>query len=239
MLYVIEKYNDLLLSFENDFLSCDRQVFNGIVEYLKNNIICSFVVLQQIELIKKIKPIREVGFQNRIDSNDCYRSSVNLKHNLNAYSSLSSQNASVFLIRQSIELKIKNCLGIDVILDSHGYMKKMTADKLIDFVYKNEHIKIPEIGKSIIKKIHSWTQFFIHGGFILNVWQIDIAQEIIRPLFMHGETQKTISIYGSIVIDKVYYETEFRNELKRFLIESCSMEPDIQIIQKNPEAIIE
>ena len=237
MLYVIEKYNKLILSLKDT--SYNEQYFNGIVEYLRINLLCSLVLIQQIEEIKSIQPNRYIGLQNRVNSLESYKSSLNLKHNMYAWSSLSSLNASVFLIRQAIELKIKNCLGIDVILDKNGYVKKMTADRLIEFVFNNSHIKLPKITKSILTSIHKWTQYFVHGGFILNVWQIDIAHELIQPLFQLGETSSMLSIYGSIIIDKNYYENDFEKEIKQFLIGTYEMEHEIKIIFQKPEAIIE
>lgn len=239
LIHVIKKYNDIIKSFSKEKNIYNIDSFNGIVNYFKYLIIGTYVIIEEIELQKNIKPIRYIGCQNRIDSNESYLSSHNMLYNLYPYSSLSGFNASVFLIRQAIELKVKNCLGINVIRDKDGRMIKMTSDKLIDFLYTNDNITLPCIPKSLLKKVHAWTQIFIHGGFVINLWQIDLALDVLKPLFSSGETKKTLSIHGAVVIKKEYYEGSFQNEIKEFLVSSCGMEDTINVAFTKPEAIIE
>ena len=169
LIHVIKKYNDIIKSFSKEKNIYNIDSFNGIVNYFKYLIIGTYVIIEEIELQKNIKPIRYIGCQNRIDSNESYLCSHNMLYNLYPYSSLSGFNASVFLIRQAIELKVKNCLGINVIRDKDGRMIKMTSDKLIDFLYTNDNITLPYVPKSLLKKVHAWTQIFIHGGFVINL----------------------------------------------------------------------
>lgn len=239
LIHVIKKYNDIIKSFSEKKNVYTIDYFNGIINYFKYLIIETYVIIAEIELQKNIKPIRFMGCQNRIDSNESYLSAGNMLYNLYPYSSLSGFNASVFLIRQAIELKVKNCLGINVIRDKDGRMIKMTSDKLIDFLYTNDNITLPYIPKSLLKKVHAWTQVFIHGGFVINLWQIDLALDVLKPLFSLGETKKALSIHGAVVIKKAYYEGTFQNEVKEFLISSCGMEDTINVVFTTPEAIIE
>lgn len=239
LIHVIKKYNDIIKSFSEKKNVYTIDYFNGIINYFKYLIIETYVIIAEIELQKNIKPIRFMGCQNRIDSNESYLSAGNMLYNLYPDSSLSGFNASVFLIRQAIELKVKNCLGINVILDKDGRMIKMTSDKLIDFLYTNDNITLPYIPKSLLKKVHAWTQVFIHGGFVINLWQIDLALDVLKPLFSLGETKKVLSIHGAVVIKKAYYEGTFQNEVKEFLISSCGMEDTINVVFTTPEAIIE
>lgn len=239
LIHVIKKYNNIIKSFSEKKNVYTIDYFNGIINYFKYLIIETYVIIAEIELQKNIKPIRFMGCQNRIDSNESYLSAGNMLYNLYPYSSLSGFNASVFLIRQAIELKVKNCLGINVIRDKDGRMIKMTSDKLIDFLYTNDNITLPYIPKSLLKKVHAWTQVFIHGGFVINLWQIDLALDVLKPLFSLGETKKALSIHGAVVIKKAYYEGTFQNEVKEFLISSCGMEDTINVVFTTPEAIIE
>lgn len=239
LIHVIKKYNDIIKSFSEKKNVYTIDYFNGIINYFKYLIIATYVIIAEIELQKNIKPIRFMECRNRIDSNESYLSAGNMLYNLYPDSSLSGFNASVFLIRQAIELKVKNCLGINVILDKDGRMKKMTSDKLIDFLYTNDNITLPYIPKSLLKKVHAWTQVFIHGGLVINLWQIDLALDVLKPLFSLGETKKALSIHGAVVIKKAYYEGTFQNEVKEFLISSCGMEDTINVVFTTPEAIIE
>jgi hypothetical protein len=214
---VIQKYFDELLYFISDIGFYKDEKFNGMIEYFKYLIIDSLVLVSDCELEHGIESSRKMAKQNILQSVESYKSSVNLKLNLFAYSSLSSFNASVFLIRQSIELKIKNALGINYIADNKGAMLRIPGDKFMDFFFNNSKIELPDIKKSIVRKIHNWTQYFVHGGYILNLWQIDIAHSLLRPLFDIGEKNGALSLYGGVRISKKYFDTNYKTDLENFV----------------------
>jgi hypothetical protein len=214
---VINDYYKNISAFASKAGFYEYDEFKGLMEYFKYLIIDSLIMVADCELYHKIEPSRRMGKPNILSSNDCFRSSINLKLFSPAWSSISSYNVSVFLIRQSIELKIKNALGINYILDKNGYMTKIPGDKLMEFFFNNKNIELPNIKKSIVRKIHNWTQYFVHGGYVLNIWQIDIAHNLIKPLYTVGDKNGTLSIFWGIKIKKKYYETEFKKELEMFI----------------------
>jgi hypothetical protein len=182
--------------------------------------------------------------QNILSGSDSFKSSLGLKMGLLACNPFSYFNTSVFLIRQSIELRIKNALGINYIHHEDGSIIKFPGDKLMDFIFSKPEIELPDIKKSILKKIHEWTQYFVHGGYILNLWQIDIAHTLLLPFFTVGEKDGSMSIHGSIRIKKEYYESSFRSDVKTFVDEnlfSSRKENDkksFHIVEMEPEALI-
>jgi len=214
---VIQKYFNELLSItsNNDFY--ENEYFKGMIEYFTYLIVDSIILVSDCELKHGIKPSRQMQKQNILRSNESYKSSEYLKVNLSAYSSFSSFNASVFLIRQSIELKIKNALGINFIYDNKGLMLRIPGDKFMDFFFNNKKIELQNIEKSIIRKIHNWTQYFIHGGYVLNIWQIDIAHTLLLPLFECGEKNGNFSLYGGVKIAKEYFNTCYKTELEKYI----------------------
>jgi hypothetical protein len=214
---VIQKYFYELLSITSDSGFYENEYFNGVMEYFKYLIIDSIILVSDCESKHGIKPSREMGKQNILASFDSYKSSLNLKFNLFPWSSLSSFNASVFLIRQSIELKIKNALGINFVIDNKGAMLKIPGDKFMDFFFTNNKIELPNIKKSIVRKIHNWTQYFIHGGYVQNLWQIDIAHSLLNPLFDMGEKNGNLSINGGIKISKEYFNTHYKTDLEKYI----------------------
>lgn len=240
MMYVFEDYYNIICEYDNQKNIYNNQKFNGLLKYysyLYGNIL---MLLSEIESKNGIKPIREVIIKNRVNSFETFNSSMLLKNDLNPFSPLLSFNSSVFLIRQSIELKLKNILGIDYTINTdNGNLICIPGDKLLDFVFDNPNIEIPNtLEKDIIRNIHKWTQIFIHGGFITNIWQIHIAHKILFPLFEPNYHMNTWSIYGSVKIKKYYYDNELENELISYLAKIIGNDK-IKIHRlNNPEAIL-
>jgi SEC-C motif-containing protein len=135
------------------------------------------------------------------------------------------QPIAAFLIRQAIELRVKNGLGIhDIFIGSNH--QRITADKFIDFINNNVKIKFP-IKISILKKIHAWTNHYIHRGILLQVWKMDLAYELLKPLFQGNR----YNVYGSVEINSDYYNKELENEIKKFLFGEITI-----VKRRNPEA---
>jgi hypothetical protein len=244
MIIVIRKYYSELLKFTESKGFFNDANFCGDIEYFKYLIVDSLILIADCEIQHGIHPARQMSKQNILSSNDSYTSSLRMKLDLSAWSSLSSFNASVFLIRQSIELKIKNALGINFICDNTGRMIKFPGDKLMEFFFSKSEIELPNIKKSIVRKIHNWSQYFVHGGYVLNLWQIDIAHDLLNPLFDKGERNGSLSIYGGVKIKKEYYETNFKKDLEEFIDKNFfnfqreNEEKVFKIIYMKPEALI-
>ncbi|ANN64610.1 hypothetical protein SZ47_12420 [Brachyspira hyodysenteriae] len=248
MIYVFKDYYKIISNNFRDLENFYNNIkFHGALQYylyLYGNILC---ILGEFEIRNGIKPIREFVIKNRVDSFEVFNSSLNLKNDNIPLSPLLSFNSSVFLIRQSIELKLKNMLGIDYILDiDNKELVKIPGDSLLDFVFNNKNIEIPDtIQKGILKKIHEWTQLFIHGGFIINIWQIHIAHIILKDLFQPNsyehDDKRIFSIYGSVKMKKNYYDNQLDKEIIDYLKKTYKYvsNKNIEIIKlKNPEAII-
>lgn len=232
MLYVFEDiYNEISkYKSENNFYN--RENFHGLLRYCKYLYINIDMILHDVEIRKNIVSPQQIACDNRIKGKYSFESSKRLKMDLSSFHELSSFNASVFLIRQSIELKIKNALGIDYILNDQLLMEKIPGDIFIEFVYNNDKIDFPNIQKSILRKIHKWTNYFIHGGFIVYIWQIHIAHKLLEELFKDD----------AIRIEKQYYDNQLKSALETYIKSNCNRNNNLnkmQIIQLlKPEAIL-
>lgn len=138
------------------------------------------------------------------------------KVSVNDLSSHIIMPTSVVLIRQFIEIRIKNALGIRTIHEKDGRIKRIPADKLIAIIekYRNE-IEFP-IKISLLKKIHNWTQYYIHGGMIPESWIIEWAFHILSPLATYGESDEMYSAYGAIKITQIVFDN-LEKDLKTLL----------------------
>lgn len=142
-----------------------------------------------------------------------------------------------YLIRQALEIKTKNALGIVAVLFNKE-TQLITSDHFIEFLLKNDKIKKPDMNVAFIEKIFKWCNYHIHLGINLYVWQALLIQEYIEPLFNGGHTSKVNSIYGSIIINKNYYEQEIKIDLINYLKQK-GFEVDEIIMQEKPECILE
>lgn len=118
--------------------------------------------------------------------------------------SLVLASSTPFIIRQSIEYKIKRILGIDFLL-INDKPDIRTTEKCFKAIENNEvYYKTNGINFKIIKLIYSWSNTYIHGGYRPEPWQTETALNYLKKLFYSGETSKknNFSIYASIEVSK-------------------------------------
>lgn len=113
-------------------------------------------------------------------------------------------SSTTFIIRQSIEYKIKRILGIESIkIDGNPDLRSMTKF-FAAIKANNEFYHLRNIDFGLIKKIHEWTHSHIHGGIRPEPWKIEIALDYLKTLFYIGTTinpnQK--SIYAAVEVKK-------------------------------------
>ncbi|OAS13732.1 hypothetical protein [Paenibacillus oryzisoli] len=143
--------------------------------------------------------------------------------------------SAVFFIRQAIEIRLKNAFGIVSIIDENGKLMKITGENFLALVDENSSDLVFPIKKSIVKKIHSWTNYYIHGAIINYTWQIEWAHYMLQPLFVPGEVEGVgWNISGSIKMKRNYY-----NSVEQKITKFFNCENGIKVIRmRHPEAII-
>lgn len=105
-------------------------------------------------------------------------------------------------IRQSIEYKIKRILGIDYWLID-GRPDIQTTAKCFKAIKANlQYYRTRNIDFELIRKIHSWTNTFIHGGYRPKPWQTETALNNLVELFYSGETtvKNSYSLYAGVEV---------------------------------------
>jgi hypothetical protein len=118
--------------------------------------------------------------------------------------SLVLASSTPFIIRQSIEYKIKRILGIDYLL-INDKPDIRTAEKCFKAIENNKiYYKTNGINFKTIKLIYSWSNTYIHGGYRPEPWKTETALNYLKKLFYSGETSKKnyFSIYASIEASK-------------------------------------
>lgn len=230
-------YDDLLhLSEQNENLDIHNHVIKGKLALLND------VILDINELIWKCKesflnqPQTAKSYRRRLfDSREIFSASKDLLRRYFYYNDISFSSISVFLIRQSIEIKVLNCLGIFSIIDKDKMSKKFKLETLLDFIDKNENIEFP-IKKSLLLKIIKWSNSYIHRGLMHYHWEIILVHKVLQPLFTMGVGKTTMSLNGAVKINKEYFENKLYEDLLKCLDFNVD---ETEIIKIKPEAIIE
>lgn len=209
-------------------LKSTERIYNKINKYSKSN--DSEYLIYEISLFNEML-FEVAAFLNdssdRLNKNLNYRCGKrNILHSLEVYyaslMSLRQMNdqtrigqfampaLSIFAIRQAIELRLRYSLGILMICDNQGKMIRVTGEKFID-VFKrlaknNSKGIIFPMKYSVLLKIFNWSQYYIHGGIVFNIWEIEWAHYLLEPLFSSGSDGNTTSRFGAIKIKKELYE---------------------------------
>lgn len=101
------------------------------------------------------------------------------------------------LIRQSIEIKLKNMIGLEKVEKVGGGFKFIPVSSLLDFfIKKTEFVEFP-VCLNALKAINTWTNTFVHTGVVPFCWQSLEAVDLIEDLFsIKNYISGSLSIHG-------------------------------------------
>lgn len=110
--------------------------------------------------------------------------------------------ATISLLRTTIELVIKNSLGIRKLTYSNGSPLKVSSFIFLDFIKENQdHLNFP-IEFSIVRKIYEWSNHFIHDGEVSYHWMISEAFNAVSKFFPFAGNLDNLLKY-----DEEFYES--------------------------------
>ncbi|MEK8020195.1 MAG: hypothetical protein VSS75_025265 [Candidatus Parabeggiatoa sp.] len=230
----VKKIENELTKIQKKGVAVDDRYVKGNLALLKDIVIDSYEFIGQYEEnILKEDATHKIRRQRNFASDDIFFCSQNLLKRHFYYNDITFSSIPIFLIRQSIETKILKSLGIGLILNSSGKPAKYKFEQIVEFVFQSRYVKLP-IKKSVLLKIFQWSNYYIHYGTMYYHWEIMWAHRILQPLFEGGKGKSMIKLYGSIKIDKEYFERQFEVDfLKHLDIENG------KITKSSPEAIVE
>jgi len=250
---------------KNIIYFCDKKQFDNLLNEVR---LMSELVTDSIDFINssglkyKDESINFGVFKsNTVCSSQIYGASIYLfRENINfkSWSISAIRYTSIFLIRQSIELRLKNALGILNILDSEQHPIKIKSDFFVNFIKENiSYFEFP-IEFSILNKIFKWTNLYIHTGIFNYIWLIDWAHLLLNPLFkpyrdvnsindvLQGRFKEkgnitVFNIFGSIKIKKDFFNNLMIPKLREVILKNNKSysEDDIFVItQSKPEVML-
>ena len=114
--------------------------------------------------------------------------------------------ASVMLLRQALEKRIKYALGVWAVTDGQGNDLRTPGRAFIELLRKAPMgaIELPIPVHSFVR-LYKWANRYVHGGQRPHVWEMETALHILRPLFSGATTSGGWSQSGAIRISLSYY----------------------------------
>lgn len=113
-----------------------------------------------------------------------------------------SQIASVFILRQALEIMFQRIIAV-YFHDSMLQTPKLRHEFHYEFIKKNlDMFEFIEVDFKLLKKIYSWCNFSVHTATQPLVWQLSYAHQITSGLFATGQLHQKggWSIHGGIRI---------------------------------------
>lgn len=147
----------------------------------------------------------------------------------------------IFILRQIIELKIKNSLGI-INIENEQKKKEIiinisTLFKYIKEKEEQKQMKLP-IKLEVIKAMNKATNIYVHTGQFYNFysWHEKISQILLREYCFKNHTERT-HVEGSFLMTKSLLSI-LEDDLKKFIKKEVKFSDNIKINLKKPEVII-
>lgn len=234
---IVDKINNAIenTAEENLFKS---ELISANTQHLRKLVIDAEEFLMYLEASNNDTPKRQIGYNRSVKGFDSLWYANLLFNGIVDYSNNACFINLAFLMRDSIELRIRKALGISQIL-LNDKSAKIANDDFVDFIFDNDNIKLPNINKAIVKKIFDWCNFHIHKGIVLYEWQLVLIYEYMQPLFASGETSTQLHISGAVQMNESYYKNSLASELETFLTQKNPKNIGIKVfLDMDPEALL-
>jgi hypothetical protein len=161
-------------------VSLNKDVFLGRLWFLYYLVFHIQEYLDSVEAYKKQDAsVKTHFFRKRVLARETLYLAMRLPRNDIKYNDISQAPVAAFLMRQAIELRILELLQIVVVWNNKTNRPvKMTAD--VFFPLLKEKCIQPAINITLISKIHTWANPYVHMGGIQYLWEIEIARKAIE-----------------------------------------------------------
>ncbi|WP_293764848.1 hypothetical protein [uncultured Aquitalea sp.] len=167
---------------------------------LTEELICDISLLDQIS-------VGNLALENRVIRDNCLSSHqffLHAKFSYFTHKNIAETTCRNFnfstmptLIRQSIEIRLKNMIGLKKIEKVGGGFKFVPINSLLDFFADNPNFINFPVCIDLLKSINSWTNTFIHSGVVPFCWQSLEAIDLIEDLFsIKNDVSGSLSLHG-------------------------------------------
>ena len=219
----VGRYKDNILGWENCCGFEDNHFLRGQCTFFQEMLIDISAFIDEIYRVKAAfyKEVKQQGilventdlFVARCRPKACRRTRLMAAEILHASRQVVSRHlylndmspvpVAIFQLRQAIEIRMLEILGVDSIVEDDGLPKKITGNVFFDIPNLTNFVIFP-LDLSNIKKIYSWTNFYVHMAICSNYWLLDFAQSYLarficdRPIIKksyYDHRKETIASY--------------------------------------------
>jgi len=191
-----------LKNYQEEYI--DNRVFSDTAAFLH------YLLFQILEFTEQIASYKENKNYNRSSSRKQLRAlevfylARRLPRYRVYYDDIAQQPESAFLIRQAIEIRTMELLGIRGVFDNKSNSPiKISPDVFINLL-ADKRVSLPgNLTANLIIKIHAWTNNFVHTGRSYYQWQTEYFWEVI----------------SSFIIDEVSIDRDYMLEIPQRVIE--------------------
>jgi hypothetical protein len=118
------------------------------------------------------------------------------------------------LIRQAIEIKVKNMIGLERITQTNGKPVIIPISKILQFFIDNPSYFDMPVPFETLKAINQWTNGFVHTGEIKFCWQSLEAIDLLEKLFTTEDKEKNrLNLNGFSYLSEGTSLEELKNAL--------------------------
>lgn len=131
------------------------------------------------------------------------------------------------LIRQAIEIKVKNMIGLEKVTKKNGDFTSISISRILDFFIENPSYFDMPVSFETLKAINEWTNSFVHTGIIPFCWQSLEAIDLIEKLFSTADKESGAwHLNGFSYLSKETSLTELKNSLDKKLNANFTLNKD-------------
>lgn len=170
----IKRYDDGMMN---------RSIFGGEASYLHLLLLHIEEFAGNIATVKEGKNYNRSHSRKRLLAQEVYDLARRLPRSQTYTNEMTHIYESIFFIRQAIELKVLESLLLEMVINKrHSRPIKISPDIFINLLddnavkLRNINGNIRELDVDLVKRVHSWTNTFVHSGCGYWFWEVEFVR---------------------------------------------------------------
>ena len=153
---------------------------------------------------------RQRAKKNKLySSKDILRASNQIKNRYLYKDDIAAVPVVIFQMRQIIELRILEILGIRAIVTDNGLLEKITANTFLNMKNFATDVLTP-IEAGTLKKIYAWTCVYVHRGLSGEYWLIDFLYSYLIDFTIEDAIMK--ESFVKTLLERISKHTHIKKE---------------------------
>jgi len=208
------KHNDYVIGkclFLHDMLYDVSEFFDDLYQYKQVEYVRQFQEgkIEEEQMLFTMKYRQRSSKKKLYSSNDILRASNQIKNRYLYKDDIATVPVVIFQMRQIIELRILEILGIRAIVTDDGVLEKITANTFLDMKDFSTDVIMP-IDKGTLNKIYTWTCAYVHRGVSGAYWLIDFLYSYLIDFTIEDTFMK--ESFANTLIERISDYTHVKKE---------------------------